>query len=409
VSRNSNSATLCALPWLHFHAEQSGQSYPCCLANKDLPIGQVGSQSISEIWNSSQLKDVRKRMMEGEEIPHCRICYDQEKLGFKSNRLIFNEQWKESFESRLKTTSGDGQVDSLPTYLDIRFSNVCNLRCRSCHPHFSSSWYEDGLAEGYRGRKIVRPSISPIEYFNQIEPLLPGVEQIYFSGGEPLLTEEHYFILQKLIDLNKTDVFLQYNTNMTVLGLGSKTVLDYWKQFNKVVVSASIDASGEKAEYLRKGSRYQEIVDNYEKLKRETSHVDFFISPTLSIYNSLHVLDLHKEWVSRGLRRQDIYLNILQGPSEMRIDRLPKGLKSQVESAYRDHHENFYMPEFETQPNTRGFGQPFLSAIEFMNQEDGYSIDSDRVVERIQYLDTLRNENFEDVFPELSEIIEGQR
>jgi hypothetical protein len=169
--------------------------------------------------------------------------------------------------------------------------------------------------------------------WEQLEPHLDYVEQIYFAGGEPLLMEEHYNILDELVRRGRFDVRLIYNTNFTHTDLKGKSVFEYWKQFNSVAVGASLDAMGPRAEYIRKGTDWAVVEQNRRDMMRICPKVDFYISPTLSIINAWSITDFHRDWVEKGLLKpQDLNVNILQDPAYLRIDIAPVDYKQQIQS-----------------------------------------------------------------------------
>jgi sulfatase maturation enzyme AslB (radical SAM superfamily) len=96
-------------------------------------------------------------------------------------------------------------------------------------------------------------------------------------------------------------VRIQYNTNFSELALKTNTYLITGVQFKNVSVGASLDASGARAELMRKGTDWAQAVDNRRRMQAEVPHVDFYISATVSSMNMLHVLDFHREWTELGL------------------------------------------------------------------------------------------------------------
>ena len=287
------------------------------------------------------------------------------------------------------------------TYWDIRFSNLCNLKCRSCGHIFSSQWYQDQakLAGGdWKARNSVLNYAGRTEtdMWEQLEPHLDYVEQIYFAGGEPLLMEEHYRILDELVRRKRFDVRLIYNTNFTHTDLKGNSVFEYWKQFTSVAVGASLDGMGHYGEYIRKGTDWAQVVRNRYEMLRVCPQVDFYISPTLSIMNAWHLPDFHREWVAHGLlQAQDLNVNILQDPVHYRIDIAPPEYKAQLEEKYR-HHLDWLSDRDPLQRATQGFE----SAISFMNATDNTHM-IDTFWRKTHELDAIRNENILDIIPEL--------
>jgi hypothetical protein len=211
--------------------------------------------------------------------------------------------------------------------------------------------------------------------------------------------EEHYNILEELLNRGRTDVRLIYNTNFTHTDLKGKSVFEYWKQFNSVAVGASLDASGPRGEYIRKGTDWAVVESNRRQMMEICPGVDFYISPTLSIMNALHLPDFHRDWVKKGLLNpQDLNVNILQDPAYLRIDIAPAEYKQQIQSKYEQHLE-WLRPLDQLNRATVGFE----SAITFMNSTDNTQL-LDTFWRKTHELDSIRREHVLDVLPELKAI-----
>ena len=397
----SQSKTFCMYPWVHLHAWPNGQAYPCCHAEPGPWYGSTRTQSLKEIWNDQPMKKLRLDMLNETPSSTCTRCYEQEKSGFFSGRQSSNKHHGHQID-RIDQTKSDGQFDQFEmTYWDIRFSNLCNLKCRSCGHIFSSQWYQDqaklaGPAWKERNTVLNYAGRTETDMWTQLEPHLDYVEQIYFAGGEPLLMEEHYNILEELVKRKRFDVRLIYNTNFTHTDLKGRSVFEYWRQFKSVAVGASLDGMGHAAEYIRKGTQWYDVVQNRHRMIAICPNVDFYISPTLSILNAWHLPDFHKEWVSAGLiRAQDLNVNILQDPAHYRIDIAPQEYKQRLEDKYLKH-LSWMSDRDPLQRATQGF----KSAITFMNATDNTQL-IDTFWRKTHELDDIRNENILDVLPEL--------
>ena len=394
--------TFCILPWIHLHSFPTGEAYPCCNTEMPNKVGNTNTQSIDEIWHGDEMKAVRRRMLAGETVEGCKRCYEQEDAGFFSMRLSSNKH----FGHHIALTDNENPALKL-IYWDIRFSNLCNLRCRSCGHIFSSNWYDDqaklvevehGSGEGWKSRhkRINFAGRSETDMWDQLKDQIDNLEQVYFAGGEPLIMEEHYRLLNELIARGKTNVRLIYNTNFTELQYKKKNVLELWKEFDSVSVGASLDAMGTRAEYIRKNCDWDQIERNREQMLMICPRVDFYISPTLSIMNVLHLPDFHKAWVAKGfLKPQDLNINILQDPAHYRIDALPFQYKVEVQELYLEHIE-WLRPQDKLTRATVGFE----SAIKFMMSNDKTQL-LDSFWDRTNKLDKIRNENILDAIPEL--------
>jgi sulfatase maturation enzyme AslB (radical SAM superfamily) len=232
--------------------------------------------------------------------------------------------------------------------------------------------------------------------WEQLAPHLDYVEQIYFAGGEPLLMEEHYRILDELVKRGRFDVRLIYNTNFTHTDLKGNSVFEYWKQFKSVAVGASLDDSGARGEYIRKGTDWAQVEQNRRDMLSICPTVDFYISPTLSILNAHHLPEFHRTWVDLGLLKpQDLNVNILQDPAYLRIDIAPPEYKQQLIDRYQAHLE-WLRPQDHLGRATQGFE----SAINYLQ-----ATDNTHLIEKFWYkteqLDVIRTESVLDIIPEL--------
>ena len=391
----SESKTFCIYPWIHLHAYPTGEAYPCCHA--EMGVGQVGDcrkQTLKDIWYGDAMNELRVNMLQERESAACTRCYEQEQSGFFSGRRSANKH----HGHHIKKLAG---APFEMTYWDIRFSNLCNLSCRSCGHIFSSSWYQDqvklaGEDWAKKNRPLNIAGKTPTDMWEQLLPHIDYVEQIYFAGGEPLMMDEHYRILEELERRGRFDVRLIYNTNFTQTRLKDRTVFDYWKRFKSVAVGASLDAMGHPAEYIRRGTKWYDVIKNRHEMIRTCPNVDFYISPTLSILNAWHLPDFHKEWCAAGLiQPQDLNVNILQDPAHYRIDIAPQEYKQRLETKYLKHLD--WMSDRD--PLGRAT-QGFRSAITFMNATDNTQL-IDTFWRQTHELDAIRNENILSVIPEL--------
>jgi len=397
----SESKTFCIYPWIHLHAYPTGEAYPCCHSEMEYPVGNCKDNLLKEIWNSEEQRKLRQDMLTETPNPACGRCYEQEESGFFSGRKSANKHHGHHID-RVDATQENGHVEQFEmTYWDIRFSNLCNLKCRSCGHIFSSSWYQDQakLAGGNwakNNRVLNIAGRSETDMWEQLLPHLDYVEQIYFAGGEPLMMEEHYLILEELERRGRFDVRLIYNTNFTHIRLKDRTVFDYWKKFDSVAVGASLDAMGPRAEYIRKGTDWAVVESNRRQMMQECPGVDFYISPTLSIMNALHLPDFHRSWVEQGLiKPQDLNVNILQDPDYLRLDLAPVAYKQEIRQKFVEHLAWLH-PLDRLNRATVGFE----SAINFMDAADNSKL-IDRFWKKTRELDAIRNENILDIIPEL--------
>jgi radical SAM protein with 4Fe4S-binding SPASM domain len=388
------SPTFCMIPWVHLHVWPEGNSYPCCFFDAEQPIGSMREQTLEQLWNSPRMRELRRSMLAEQPTDGCRRCYELERAGSPSLRKGTNRAFAHHF-GKVRATLPDGTVEKLHLpYVDIRFSNLCNFRCRTCGPGLSSSWYEE--AGDPNQPRLLHPTARPEDLWAQLEPLLPHVEEIYFAGGEPLLIEEHYRLLERLIALGRTQVRIRYNTNFSQMEFQGADVRRLWSAFDNVSVGASLDAMGARAEYLRKGTSWEQIERNRREMRDLCPRVHFYISATLSAINALHFPSFHRAWIEADLVSvEDLYLNLLTSPSHYRLQILPPEMKRDLHESY-DAHIRWLEAR-----GARAVIDSFRSLLRFM---DSCSLQSELPAFRAitQRLDQLRGERLDEVFPELA-------
>ena len=396
-----DSNSFCMLPWMHLHAFPDGRAYPCCFAFDKLHVGNVNEQSMEEVFNGDKMKQIRLNMLNNKKSRECVKCYDQEESGFFSLRLSSNKHFGHNI-NMVENTKPDGTADFMIKYWDIRFSNLCNMACRSCGTWFSSNWYEDHkklTGSPPNHAKIMKAGRNSNDIWEQLLKQFDHVEQFYFAGGEPIIMEEHLRILKELDRRKMYHVRLIYNTNFSKSKFKGTDIFELWNKFDSVSIGASLDAEGPRAELMRKGTVWEETVANRKRMLEVCPQVDFYISATVGLSNCLHVLDFHKNWVEQGLvKPQDFNFNLLQYPLWQRMDLLPQEYKKQVTEKYKAHMEWLRSQDHLTRA-TKGFE----SALDWMNKKD-MSRHMPTFVNETRKYDKIRDENFTDVFPEWKEL-----
>ena len=401
------SKTFCMAPWVEVHVTTIGRVFPCCAAETDEYIGDISiGDTLEESWNSERAKKLRLDILQENKNPLCIDCYTYEDLGRKSERDWYNIDFLKYWD-RVEMTKDDGELEIFdPPFIDIRFSNVCNFRCRICSPQYSTAWYKDAkkLGQLTDEKKIITPTENPQELWEQVETLIPTIERIHFAGGEPLVMEEHYRILKMLLDAGKTDVKITYNTNFADLTFKGESVLDYWKEFKQVNVGASLDGMGKRGDYMRKGQDWNKIVENRKLMKKICGQHNFHIVCSVSMMNVLHIPDFYRwgvdtEFISPG----NISLYYVAYPYLWDIKALPVDKKQEILDKYNAFIEE-YLRGDEYYQSIR-VKEHFRAILNYMLEEDRKD-DLKNFKQYILSLDKIRNENFKEVFPELSDLIE---
>ena len=217
---------------------------------------------------------------------------------------------------------------------------------------------------------------------------LLNAQEIYFAGGEPLVTEEHYLILQYLIKHNITKVKLRYNTNFSILTFKGHDILDYWSKFEKVELLASIDESNELGEYIRKELKWQTFVENRKKIEH-LDHISFKISPTVSVFNMATLPDFYKLCLSKKIiAKSAIYINLLDRPFHYSCKILSPDVKAKITSDY-----GYFIDWCKKESIPKDVIRQFEDALNFMNKDNYHDKYWPIFLKETERLDSIRNEN----------------
>ena len=398
------------MPWIHLHVTQYGTVTPCCQTpwEKEESFGSINEDSIETLWNGKKIRSFRRKLLKDERDQRCFRCYEKEENGWLSLRKITNSDYAHKL-SLVNTTKRNGEVpEGKPVYLDIRFSNVCNLKCRICGPWSSSQWYKDAVELGMISRDtpaLTKGIKDEAGFWRQIDELIPDLEEIYFAGGEPLMMEEHYLLLEKLHERRKFNLVLKYNTNLSELSFKDWDVVELWKPFHKVVISASLDGMEKRGEYQRKNQNWGQVEKNRVRLISNLENLRFLISPTVSIFSVLHLPDFHRNWVEKGLiDPEGMVPSLLQKPDLYNIRILPESIRSVAITKLERYLEWLGTFPVKDLSISTVISDQWNAVIRILKGEQEGDLVALR--ESILKLDKLRGEDFSDVFPELSELIE---
>lgn len=337
---------------------------------------------------------MRQNMLQGKRCEECSACYRDEDAGNSSFRKHSNESFEKYIDDAVNNTNTDGTVDDFKLrYLDVRWSNICNFKCRSCAATYSSSWAkEDGKSNVY----TLAGGDSNDQLYTQFEPHFDTIDEFYFAGGEPLLTDKHYDILEYLIEHGRTDVKLRYNTNMSVLRYKDKNVLDMWNKFSNVFVGASLDHYGTRAEYIRNGTDWNTVENNLRLLKSETPHVKLHTNTVVSIFNIYSLTEFVDYLLNNNLVNRKnyspVFYNILN-PDYYSFKLIPDSDKEKI----INHLEEYSASQ---DGNIQYAIQGVVNGLRTTKYEQQLMIN---FKQKTRFYDHLRNENFLETFPELQE------
>jgi hypothetical protein len=406
-----NGKYFCVLPWVHFHAWPDKRVLPCCVADSGMPVSEIkDDQSIIDMMNSPDYKKLRLAMMNDEPVEACKRCYDLEMIGTWTMRQSHNKRKGLEYVDYIsENTNDDGSLsDFQMKYMDIRFSNLCNMKCRSCGPSCSSQWAQEFQDEWgmeryqqhFKTDKIVVNNNDGGDFMAKLKHHLKDVTEVYFAGGEIIITPEHYECLDYWVENGLTEqVELTYTTNFSSLKYKKNVdLIEYWKKFPKLKIWASLDGHGKLAEVIRKGTDWDRIEANIRTIKEQVPHAEFQITPTISIWNVFAFPDFFDYMIEKGYinTQSSPRFNLATNPWYANIMILPGHVKRSLAELYR----SYQMKYKDNVDIANGFKMITYNLTVGEENKQG-------IKEFIQFnneLDIFRDEKLLDVVPELKEV-----
>ena len=289
--------TLCPAPWTHTYISPQTERRMCCASREDaqnfkqyIDTGSHGDgeyypHTLEDHWNGDHMRSVRRRMMAGEELPECDVC-NYKLLNFDVYRTYFLSLFKHKIPEIYSSTDETGYTTMKPISWDYRISNLCNFKCRMCGDMLSSSWEAEQKTNnmvnwGDDRNNWMRPDIKKaIAKFQDTQVTRElalaieehRVEEIYWVGGEPLMYEQHWQFMKRLVELGDGPrLYARYNTNLSrVQYKGIDLFDDILSKIRDWQICASLDGTGQIGEYIRTGLDYDQWVENFKRARTYT-------------------------------------------------------------------------------------------------------------------------------------------
>ena len=390
----------CVLPWVSLEASPIGTVRPCCLADDEL-IDNSGKKfslltaNFADIQNSNSMQVLREQFLAGKQPQTCRKCWMEERSGRISKRMHTLDRMKHM------GISGEWTRDAKPLmFLDLKLGNICNLKCRICGSWSSSQFATEEINDAPPAEKkntyayqMLRAGAWPREnetFWDQIDLALNDIRYIEFTGGEPFMIDEHFDMLQGIVDRGIAhQVEIHYNTNGTQWPERGPNI---WRHFKTVEVAFSIDDIGARFEYQRTNADWAVVLDtitSFQYLRSQLPNLRLQCCSTVNVFN-VRYIDQLAHWIA--LQQFDfMYWNIMHDAWYFSIATLPDSAKVSI----TEHLRSADVP-----PQYCG---EFDRIIDFMN--NGASTDGFMTLMKIRDLDRKRQQNLRDVAPELADII----
>ena len=248
---------ICVLPWMSIEVTPMGNSRPCCLAIDEIPdaVGKsydLTAVPIQEVYHSKYMQELRQQFRAGQKPSTCTRCWTEESAGRTSKRMNMLAK----FNNDLPLVEWETDTPEQLWFLDLKLGNICNLKCRICGSWSSSKWAQEELDyyptadreerkkhSAYVWLKQGQWPRESIDFWTNVDQVLPGVRYYEFTGGEPFLIQEHFDLLQRTVDQGYAHlVDVHYNTNGTQY---PEAAVEMWKKFKHVNIAFSIDDLGQ--------------------------------------------------------------------------------------------------------------------------------------------------------------------
>jgi MoaA/NifB/PqqE/SkfB family radical SAM enzyme len=392
----------CVLPWVSLETSPIGTVRPCCLAEDEITDDagnkfNLNTARFSDIQNSEYMQDLRQQFLDAKQPQTCRKCWREERAGRTSKRMHTLDRLKHMIPDQPWTQ------DARPLmFLDLKLGNICNLKCRICGSWSSSTFATEELANlgPDEDRKsnhhyvMLRQGAWPREnptFWSEIEQVSDQIRYIEFTGGEPFMIQEHFDLLQRLVDRGLAgNIEIHYNTNGTQYPENAEAI---WQHFKLVEIAFSIDDVGERFEYQRTNAVWAEVVANIERFRQiraRHANIQLQVCSTVNVFNVYYLEDL-AQWIDTQAF-DFVYWNMMHEAYYFSINTLPESTKQAVSARLQQCQVSSWHQ------------QELARIIDFMN--NGVGLDGFILRMKVADLDRKRGQNLADVEPEFAQLIE---
>lgn len=391
----------CVLPWISLETSPIGTVRPCCLAEEEI-VDDAGNKfdlneaSFANIQNSRYMQNLRQDFLDQKQPQTCRKCWREERAGRTSKRMHTLDRLKHMLPDQVWT------VDAKPLmFLDLKLGNICNLKCRICGSWSSSTFAIEELDQLHSNEEkktsyhyqILRQGAWPKEnqlFWSEIDQVVDQIRYIEFTGGEPFMIQEHFDMLQGLVDRGIAgNIEIHYNTNGTQW---PKQAEQIWQHFKTVEIAFSIDDIGERFEYQRTGAVWADVQTNlgqFKELRARNANIQLQVCTTVNVFNVLYLEDV-ANWIDQqGFNF--VYWNMMHEAYYFSISTLPESAKKAIAQQ---------LSNSKVSDQNR---KEFDNIIDFMNR--GVSLDGNILRMKIADLDRKRQQTISTIQPEFAELI----
>jgi len=460
IKKLKKSKTFCPFPFMNLNSNTDGSVKICCAQNENIHLKKedgttynLYEDDIEDVWNSTHIKDIRKKLLNGEQIKECNVCWNVENANKSygghdaptSTRLDSIKSYMEEdgifsyhrqfIENNVLSTLGDGWVEESLKSLELRLGNHCNLACNMCWGYSSSKINTERL-NLLKSRDVDMPDwlfemwypseydISKInmmwhenpKFLENFKKIAPTLKRLYVTGGEPSIIEANTKIINHLIEIGNKECHISFTTNLTTWNLDLYEKLDF---FDRSEVQISLDGFDKSQEYIRYGSSWEVVSENFKKLIQLPNKIRIQIYTVFQIYNMFETYKLMK-WLDslrmdRLLNREiGFYSILIDQPLFLRTNLIPWEIRDKAMNLYREFYDySTYNNEY---LDFHGTANKIISYLESDWESHASYGKYCQGVEQTElnqrkmfyqytyYMDKVRNTNFFRTFPEFREL-----
>lgn len=307
------SDTFCMIPFMHFYGTAKGDIVPCCEAQE--AFMNVTGEHPHETWNNNSYRLLRKALSSGIKVEACNVCWHNEESGIDSNRLQWQRDSWEDFRDYIKVND-DFTVDNPPLWVELKVSNFCNLKCIMCSTHSSYKRVQDIDIISKYSKNYTTELMHPTKLFEELgkwDDMWDAVKVLQFTGGEPIINQEHYDLLDSIPVEVRHKIRLRYATNISYLKFKKYDLLEIWSQFKSVNIKVSMDGTDDVYNYIREGGDWDTVYSNICILN-DVPNITVAVGITVQAHNIYYMPEFYDFWKNSHVDLYFITANILQTP-----------------------------------------------------------------------------------------------
>ncbi len=385
--------SFCAMAWNHQFMDPTGRVKPCCrFEEAHRPTeNHLSKSSLQELFQGPWMSSLREKMERGEAVDGCTRCYQEQNAGKKSLRQRYNSS------AQLPLTDLVDLKKPQIKWLELAISNQCNLACRMCDSRYSWKWFDEELAMTGVTKSSTKDSKMDIQ---KVFQFIPDLVHLKFTGGEPLITKDHWVLIEKLIgERDCSKIFLNYSTNCTIFP--KTTWVQMWDRFKFVEFALSFDSVDKnEAEYIRWPAKFDTIEETtraFFELSRKGNY-RLILRTTVSVFNVWHLPETILWWLENHPPQENLSINPthLTHPDFLSVTVLPSAIKRRISDKF-----NLYL--------SGDYPQALKRNLEYINNYMHSADETEKLKELSEYIaktDQYRKQNFFALYPQFYDIFE---